>query len=90
MILQYAKYPSAVDYLYAHPGSQFFLRIVSGPCHRRILALTALVQMIGLFEGLIYLHTRSPPIVHGNVNDVSGAHLNLRLSLTHSHRPPSR
>ena len=27
--------------------------------------------MLGLFEGIHYLHTRSPPIIHGDLHDVS-------------------
>jgi hypothetical protein len=81
IILQYAEYPSAVDYLRAHPGSHSFLRIVSDPHHRRISALTVPVQVIGLFEGLLYLHTRSPPVIHGNVNDVSGTHFTTAFTI---------
>ena len=28
------------------------------------------MQLLGLFEGIYYLHTRSPPIIHGDLHDV--------------------
>ena len=72
MILERAEHSSAIKYLESHPDSKSFLKIV---CFYLILysrpALIGRTQVGGLFEGIYYLHTRSPPIIHGDVHDVS-------------------
>ena len=71
VILEYAEHPSAIKYLELHPGPESFVRIV---CIRLVSVRRTLitpVQLLGLLEGLYYLHTREPPLIHGDLHDVS-------------------
>ena len=72
MILQRAEHSSAIKYMESHSDSNSFLKIV---CFYLMLysrpALIGRTQVCGLFEGIYYLHTRLPPIIHGDVHDVS-------------------
>lgn len=71
MVLQFAEHASAKLYLKAHPGPQYFRKVV------RIFYLpmsglvTEYTKVAGLLDGICYLHSRTPPVIHGDLHDVS-------------------
>jgi hypothetical protein len=71
MILQHVEHPSAAEYLELHPDPKSFLKLVRIRLVSPHRPLSASSQLFGLLEGIHYLHTRSPPIVHGDLHDVS-------------------
>jgi len=79
MILQRAEHPSAMDYLESHPEPEAFIKLVCKCFMSRHTALIVFAQVTSLVEGVYYLHTMSPPIVHGDLHDVGSAIADSKL-----------
>lgn len=72
MVLQYAEHSSARNYLRSHPDSQYFLKIVCACSYYRVAMCSPHAEKVkGSIDGVHYLHTRSPTVVHGDLHDVS-------------------
>lgn len=73
MVLQRIEHKSVKAYLDKKSSRNAFVRIVrsfSNPINSTYNTNTHnLSQMIGIIDGLMYIHERKPPVIHGDVHD---------------------
>lgn len=63
-----------IRWLNDHPSPSDFVKIVSWSeiTKRRFLVLATSFQIRGTVEGVVFLHTQDPPVIHGDINPVCG------------------
>lgn len=76
IVLPYLPKRSAKAWIEQHPTPLNYLRIVSSPL-LLLLGFHILIQgqLSDVAEGLEYLHSRSPPVIHGDLHGVKSKFL---------------